>query len=161
MTFFLTITDHHCLQILYPTNFLNIEGFLYTCKHIIPLSDTDNTQCNELRQLCYSVFTFLSYRYAMHTSRLIKEVKASSEETIQHTSSSLRTIKSLSRIAHAACHSGWPHSLVCLITQEEFVDLNESLARLTEVSDILFTILQCEQCSYCHMAHMMLAGTPF
>ena len=41
------------------------------------------------------------------------------------------------------------------------MDLNESLARLTEVSDILFAILQCEQCSYCHMAHMMLAGTPY
>ena len=49
---------------------------------ITPLSDIDHTLRNDLRHLRSSVFTFLSYGYAVHAR---KGVKASSEEIAQHT----------------------------------------------------------------------------
>ena len=49
---------------------------------ITQLSDIDHTLRNELCQLRSSVFTFLSYGYAVHSR---KGVKASSEEIAKHT----------------------------------------------------------------------------
>ena len=85
---------------------------------ITPLSDIDHTLSNDLHQLRSSVFTFLSYGYAVHAR------KASSEEIAQHThqvqdheAEQLTLYTKVEELASQPDRFDEPN------TQEEFVDL--------------------------------------